>query len=137
VQENGEPDQAPQDRSKRSYSAKRSSANDSFNSTTTSYDTLGPGRDEADSSTGSIVTAVEGLAAEHYRRVISEKTRDALARLRLQGRRTSGLAPHGCRFGPGGRLVTDPREQDTLAEIRALAGAGLSLRGISRALAGR
>src|ERR1700730_2850259 len=33
----------------------------------------------ADTATGFIVTAVEGLAAEHYRRVISEKTRDALA----------------------------------------------------------
>jgi DNA invertase Pin-like site-specific DNA recombinase len=48
---------------------------------------VGRGRVEAGSASGFIVTAVEGLAAEHYRRVISEKTRDALARLRAKGRR--------------------------------------------------
>jgi hypothetical protein len=36
------------------------------------------------SSSGFIVRAVEALAAEHYRRVISEKTRDALACLRAK-----------------------------------------------------
>ena len=46
---------------------------------------VGRGRVEADTTSGFIVTAVEGLAAEHYRRVISEKTRDALARLRPSG----------------------------------------------------
>src|SRR5258708_5425465 len=46
---------------------------------------VGRGQVEADTATGFIVTAVEGLAAEHYRRVISEKTRDALARLRAKG----------------------------------------------------
>jgi hypothetical protein len=68
------------------------------------------GRVEADTATGFIVTAVEGLAAEHYRRVISEKTRDALARLPAQGRRVSRWAPYGFRFGPGGRLVADAKE---------------------------
>ncbi len=37
------------------------------------------------------MTAVEGLAAEHYRRVISEKTRDVLARLRSKGRSGIGF----------------------------------------------
>src|SRR5216683_434010 len=46
---------------------------------------VGRGRVEADTASGFIVTAVEGLATEHYRRVISEKTRDALARLRPSG----------------------------------------------------
>src|SRR5439155_597968 len=54
---------------------------------------VGRGRVEADTATGFIVTAVEGLAAEHYRRVISEKTRDALARLWTKGRRVSRFAP--------------------------------------------
>ncbi|MGH7390359.1 MAG: recombinase family protein [Candidatus Rokuibacteriota bacterium] len=97
---------------------------------------VGRGRVEADSATGFIVTAVEGLAAEHYRRVISEKTRDALARLRATGRRYSGLAPYGFRFGPDGRLVPDQAEQVALGRIAALRAAGLSLRAISRALAG-
>jgi len=60
---------------------------------------VGRGRVEAESASGFIVTAVEGLAAEHYRRVISEKTRDALARLRARGRRVSRWAPYGYRFG--------------------------------------
>jgi hypothetical protein len=50
-----------------------------------------PRQVEADTASGFIVTAVEGLAAEHYRRVISEKTLDALARLRSKGRRGIGF----------------------------------------------
>jgi len=96
---------------------------------------VGRGRIEADSATGFIVTAVEGLAAEHYRRVISEKTRDALARLRSQGRRVSRWAPYGWRLAPGGRLRPDPKEQVILGRIAALHASRLSLRGISRALA--
>jgi DNA invertase Pin-like site-specific DNA recombinase len=71
------------------------------------------------------------------RRVISEKTRDAMARLRAKGRRVSRFAPYGARIAPGGRIVSDAVEQTVLREIVALRGAGLSLRAISRALAGR
>ena len=60
---------------------------------------VGRGCVEADTASGFIVTAVEGLATEHYRRVISEKTRDALARLRAKGRRVSRFAPYGFRLG--------------------------------------
>lgn len=98
---------------------------------------VGRGRVEADTASGFIVTAVEGLAAEHYRRVISEKTRDALARLRAQGRRVSRWAPYGFRLAPEGRLRPDPREQAVLGLIAALRASGRSLRGISRELAGR
>ena len=38
-------------------------------------------------------TDVPGAMAEHYRRVISEKTRDALARVRANGRRGSRFPP--------------------------------------------
>ncbi len=86
-------------------------------------------------ATGFIVTAMEGLAAEHYRRVISEKTRDALAQLRAKGRHVSRWAPYGWRFGSGGRLVAVPPEGATLVRIGELAASGLSLRGISRTLA--
>src|SRR5712691_9508955 len=95
---------------------------------------VGRGRVEADTASGFIVTAVEGLAAEHYRRVISEKTRDALARLRAKGRRVSRFAPYGYRIAPGGRIVADAMEQGVLREIVALRGTGLSLRAISGAL---
>jgi len=96
---------------------------------------VGRGQVEADTATGFIVTAVEGLAAEHYRRVISEKTRDALARLRANGRRVSRFARYGYRLAPGRRLVVSPREQVVLAKIVALRNRGFSLRAISRALA--
>ncbi len=96
---------------------------------------VGRGRVEADTASGFIVTAVEGLAAEHYRRVISEKTRDALARLRAKGRRVSRWAPYGFRIGPGGRLVREPREEVALIRIRLLSASGLSLRGLARRLA--
>jgi DNA invertase Pin-like site-specific DNA recombinase len=96
---------------------------------------VGRGRVEADTASGFIVTAVEGLAAEHYRRVISEKTRDALARLRANGRRVSRWAPYGFRDAAGGRLLPAPREQATLRRIVSLHASGLSLRAISRALA--
>ena len=96
---------------------------------------VGRGRVEADTATGFIVTAVEGLAAEHYRRVISEKTRDALARLRTKGRRVSRFAPYGFRLAPGGRLVANQKEEALVSEIEALRARGLSLREISRALA--
>lgn len=98
---------------------------------------VGRGRVEADTASGFIVTAVEGLAAEHYRRVISEKTRDALARLRTKGRRISRWAPYGFRFGLDGRVLPNLKEQATAAEIAALSASGLSLRGISAALAER
>jgi len=96
---------------------------------------VGRGRVEADTASGFIVTAVEGLAAEHCRRVISEKTRDALARLRANGRRVSRFAPYGHRLASGRRLVVNPREQNVLRQIVALRGQGLSIRAISRALA--
>jgi DNA invertase Pin-like site-specific DNA recombinase len=98
---------------------------------------VGRGRIEADTASGFLVTGVEGLMAEHYRRLISEKTRDALARLRANGRRTSRWAPYGYSFDEGGHLVPEPGEQRTLGEIAALSSSGLSLRAISRALAAR
>jgi hypothetical protein len=70
-------------------------------------------------------------------RVISEKARDALARLRAKGRKASRFAPYGFREAPGGRLVPEPREQAVLGQVAALRASGLSLRAISRALAAR
>ena len=98
---------------------------------------VGRGRIEADTASGFLVTGVEGLMAEHFRRLISEKTRDALARLRAKGRRTSRWAPYGYRFGRDGRLFADPAEQAALGGIAALSSSGLSLRRMSQALAVR
>ncbi len=98
---------------------------------------VGRGRIEADSATGFIVTAVEGLAAEHYRRVISEKTRDALARLKATGRRYSRVPPFGWQpTADGRRLEPEPTEQAALCLIRLLSS-GRSLRALSAELARR
>ncbi len=96
---------------------------------------VGRGRVEVESASGFLMAGVEGLMAEHYRRVISEKTRDALARLRATGRRRSRFPPYGFRLAPGALLVPEPDEQATLAVIVTLRASGLSLRAISRELA--
>lgn len=97
---------------------------------------VGRGRVEADTASGFIVTAVEGLAAEHYRRLISEKTRDALARLRTQHRRVSGRLPYGYQLGPDGlHLEAHAGEQVVLGLVATFAAGGLSLRRISARLA--
>jgi DNA invertase Pin-like site-specific DNA recombinase len=96
---------------------------------------VGRGRIETETASGFLVTGVEGLMAEHYRRLIGEKTRDALARLRAKGRRVSRWAPYGFTFGPGGRIVEVAGEQAARRRIVALSGGGLSLRSLSRTLA--
>jgi site-specific DNA recombinase len=98
---------------------------------------VGRGRIEAQSSSGYLVAGVEGIVAAHYRKLVSEKTRDALRRLRVKGRRTSRWAPYGYRLGPDSHLIVDHGEQATLGEIAALSSSGFSLRGLSRALAAR
>lgn len=96
---------------------------------------VGRGRVEVDTASGFLIAGVEGLMAEHYRRVISEKTRDALARLKGQGRRVSRHAPYGYRLAPDGlHLEPEPREQAALARLRGLAP-GRSLRALAAALA--
>ncbi len=82
---------------------------------------VGRGRVETRSASGYLTAGIEGIVAAHYRKVISEKTRDALARLRATGRRYSGLPPYGFRFGPDGRLVRDRREQAALRSDSRLA----------------
>jgi site-specific DNA recombinase len=97
---------------------------------------VGRGRVEADSASGFLVTGVEGLMAEHYRRLIAEKTRDTLAHLRARGRCYSAIAPFG--YEPkNGRLVEHQGEQATLALVASLRGAGASWRTVCEQLADR
>jgi site-specific DNA recombinase len=93
------------------------------------------GRVETESASGYLMAGVEGIVAAHYRKVISEKTRHALARLRTNGRRISRWAPYGFQDAPDGQLVPAPDEQAVLQRIDALREGGLSLRAIVRALA--
>ena len=74
---------------------------------------VGRGQIEAETTTGLLMTGIEGLLAEHYLKVISEKSRDALARLRAKGRRVSRFPPYGSALGPGGRLVTNQKEAES------------------------
>lgn len=96
---------------------------------------VGRGRIETESASGFLTTSIEGVLAEHYRRVISEKTRDALARLKANGHRVSRFLPYGYTDDGAGRLVVDADEQAVLAQIGVLYAGGLSLRAVSRALA--
>ncbi len=98
---------------------------------------VGRGRIEADTASGFLTTSVELLLADHYRRAIGEKTRDALARLRSQGRRTSRFPPYGFAFANDGVSL-----QPVEAERRAIEEAvrlrpGRSLRTLSAELARR
>lgn len=98
---------------------------------------VGRGRVETQTASGYLGVAIEGVLAEHYRKLVSEKTRDALARLRATGRRVSGHAPFGYRVADDGRhLLPDATEQAALALIRRLAP-GHSLRALSAELAKR
>jgi DNA invertase Pin-like site-specific DNA recombinase len=96
---------------------------------------VGRGRIEVQTASGYLGVAIEGVLAEHYRKVISEKTRDALARLRMNGRRVSRWAPYGFTFAADGRVIEEPSEQAALTTIGALGGSGASLRAISVELA--
>jgi hypothetical protein len=81
------------------------------------------------------VTAVEGVLGEHYRRLIGEKTRDALAHLRARGRAYSHIAPYGLQKAQDGRLIGGARA--TLALIASLRASGASWRAICADLTAR
>jgi site-specific DNA recombinase len=98
---------------------------------------VGRGRIGVEDPSDFLATGVEGLVADHFRRVVSKKTRDAMARLRIHRRRISGHLPYGYRLAADGRhLEPHPGEQAALALIRTLAR-GRSLRALSRELASR
>lgn len=96
---------------------------------------VGRGRIEVDSASGFLTTSIEGVLAEHFRRVIGEKTKDALGRLREQGRRYSGTIPYGFAAEADGRLVAVATEQATIRRAVDLRGEGLSLRAVAAMLA--
>jgi DNA invertase Pin-like site-specific DNA recombinase len=99
---------------------------------------VGRGKVEIDSSSGFLATGVEALIAEHYRRVVSEKTRDALEELKATGRRYSRHAPYGYRIEVDARLVPDEQEQKILAVIEDLHKfSGLGVRRLIAALNSR
>jgi site-specific DNA recombinase len=95
----------------------------------------GRGLIEATTSSGFLGTSIEAVVSQHYRLIVAEKTRSALAHLRERGRRWANQAPYGTRWTADGGAEVEPWEQGIIARARALRGAGLSLRMISVILA--
>jgi len=83
---------------------------------------------------GKMVFRMLAVLAEFERDLISERTKSAMDHLRRQGRKVSRQIPFGYQEAEGGRLVMEPREQESLALIRRLHDGGMSLRGIAREL---
>jgi site-specific DNA recombinase len=91
-------------------------------------------REQLDSSTphGRFTLTILGAMAEMESELISERTRAALHRLRLQGR-AFGRAPYGYRK-ENGRLVEDPERMEVVRRIVGLRDAGISSGRIADAL---
>jgi DNA invertase Pin-like site-specific DNA recombinase len=101
---------------------------------TVEFHVVGRGRLEVQSAAGYLTVGVEGLVAAHFRKVISEKTRDALGRLRANGQR-AGEVPYGFIVNGDGRtLYADSDEQAVLERLRALRAEGRSFRQIAATL---
>lgn len=96
---------------------------------------VGRGKVDADTASGFLTTSVELLLADHYRRLVGEKTRDALARLRAQGRRYSNIVPYGYDATPEGLLVENEGEQRVVSRMIELRNGGLTYRAVAHALA--
>lgn len=97
---------------------------------------VGRGRVETTSASGFLMTSVEAVLAEHYKKLVSEKTKSALAVKRTRSERISGHLPYGWRLGADGKtLLVDLVEADVVRRMRSLRKTGRSLRAISVQLA--
>lgn len=86
------------------------------------------------SASGRGVINILGSVGQMERELIGERTASAMAHLRATGRHTGGQAPLGYRV-EAGALVEVPEEQAVVAEVRALAARGLSMRAIAATIA--
>jgi len=89
------------------------------------------------SASGKMIFGILAVLAEFERNLIVERVKTALAHKKSRGERISRYLPFGKTAGPDGRLIDNPDELATLAEARALAAEGLSMRAIARELAAR
>ena len=91
--------------------------------------------DHIDTSTasGRLVLNVMGSVSQWEREAIGERTAEALAVMRSNGRRISRHAPYGYRFNGQG-WVEDEHEQEAVQVMRTLRADGLSLRRIAAEL---
>ncbi len=91
--------------------------------------------DHIDTSTasGRLVLNVMGSVSQWEREAIGERTAEALAVMRSNGRRISRHAPYGYRFNGQG-CIEDGREQRAISLMRQLRAKGTSLRRIAEEL---
>ncbi len=91
--------------------------------------------DHIDTSTasGRLVLNVMGSVSQWEREAIGERTAEALAVMRSNGRRISRHAPYGYRLNGTG-WVEDEREQEAVQVMRTLRAEGRSLRQIAKHL---
>src|SRR5262245_17284415 len=89
------------------------------------------------SASGRLFLNIVGALSQWEREVIGERTTEALAHLKAQGKRVSRYAPFGSRFDGAGNVVPLAREQRALQDIWKLRKAGHSLASISATLAER
>lgn len=93
------------------------------------------GEGEGDNPAAILMRRMVDAFAEYERHMIKARTKAALAVKRSRGERVSGKAPFGYRFDDAGRaLVPRHDEQRTIARVRELHGAGMSLNGIAAML---
>ena len=95
--------------------------------------------DHIDTTTaaGRLVLNVMGSVSQWEREAIGERTSEALAALRAQGKRISRHAPYGYRSDGTGGWTPDEHEQQAVGLIVKLRAEGLSLRAIAAELEGR
>lgn len=85
---------------------------------------------------GRLVLNVLGSVAQWERETIGERTREALAHKRVNGKRTSLYAPYGYQLAADSQtLIADEAEQAMLAAIREARRRGLSQRAVVAELA--
>ncbi len=91
--------------------------------------------DHIDTSTasGRLVLNVMGSVSQWEREAIGERTSEALAVMRSNGRRISRHAPYGYRLNGQG-WIEDEREQEAIRLMRQLRAKGTSLRRIAEEL---
>ena len=95
--------------------------------------------EQLDTSTaaGRLVVGVLGVVAQWEREAVGERTSAAMQSMKERGLYTGGRVRYGYRVGHDGQLVEDEGEQATLAAIRELRAAGLSLRAVAAELEAR
>jgi DNA invertase Pin-like site-specific DNA recombinase len=86
------------------------------------------------SASGLFFVRLLALVAQWERETIAERTRDALAELRRQGRRFTRRPPIGFRL-KGSRFVRDPKEEATIRMAISLRRRRISIRRIGELLA--